>query len=410
MSTEPRKPNIPSLTSLELFAGAGGMALGVHQAGFEHLALVERNDNAAQTLKNNINNSLNISPDRVYNGDVRDFNFAHYLDQVDLLTGGPPCQPFSTGGRNRGPNDDRDMFPAFLNVVEQVMPKAVMIENVRGLLRKNFENYFNYILLRLQYPLLTANDEETWKEHYERLLSCSDSDFLDEEQYVVGHQLIDTADYGIPQRRIRVIITAFRRDLGFEPIKIQPTHSKEALLISQWITEEYWEKHGATPYDYLTKTDKNLVEKLKKAPQLIPKTKLPWVTVRETISGLPEPVARGEEAEIPNHIQHPGARIYKGHIGSFWGYPSKALKAGTHGTPGGENVIRVQSDGSEVRYYTTREAGRLHTFPDNWEFLGSWGACIKQLGNAVPVQIAQLYADEIHRRLAPIAVKAHHGD
>ena len=78
----------------------------------------------------------------------------------------------------------------------------------------------------------------------------------------------------------------------------------------------------------------------------------------------------------------------------------KALKAGTHGTPGGENILRVTEDGTTVRYFTTREAARLHTFPDTWRFHGTWGDCIKQLGNAIPVELAGRFAERIHRCLA----------
>jgi site-specific DNA-cytosine methylase len=102
--------------------------------------------------------------------------------------------------------------------------------------------------------------------------------------------------------------------------------------------------------------------------------------------------------EIPNHVQHPGARIYIGHIGSFYDYPAKALKAGTHGTPGGENILKIPG-GDLVRYFTTREAARLQTFPDDYRFHGTWGACIKQLGNAVPVEVIRLFAAKIQESL-----------
>lgn len=126
--------------------------------------------------------------------------------------------------------------------------------------------------------------------------------------------------------------------------------------------------------------------------------KQPWKTVRDALSDLPQPVLRGQKEEIHNHVQHPGARIYSGHIGSYWDYPAKALKAGTHGTPGGENVL-CETSNDLVRYFTTREAARLQTFPDEWRFHGTWGACIKQLGNAVPVELATRFSQEIQQRL-----------
>lgn len=389
---------VTNLTSLELFAGAGGLALGSHEAGFRHVSLIEWNKHAIETLRENSRKVLDIDPEVVLHTDAREVDYQNFVGKIDLLTGGPPCQPFSTAGRNKGPNDSRDMFPVLLDAVSVIMPKAIIIENVRGLLRAKFKDYFDYIILRLRFPLLTLNPYEKWSDHLLRLRRTTENEFLDNEQYVVNHQVIDTADFGIPQRRIRVIFTAFRRDLNIPPFELQPTHSRAALLSQQWITNEYWERHNIAPYNYLGSTDMKLVQRLRKTG--LTNGALPWVTVRDAIGDLPEPVARGEQELILNHVQHPGARIYKGHIGSYWDYPAKALKAGTHGTPGGENILRVNSDGSEVRYFTTREAGRLHTFPDEWHFLGTWGACIKQLGNAVPVKIARLFSSEINRRIA----------
>lgn len=378
------------------------MALGIHNAGFQHLALVEWDQHAVETLRRNSLAVLDRDPAYVISSDVRLFDFKRYLGTIDLLAGGPPCQPFSAGGRSRGPDDERDMFPIMADVVGDVLPRAVLIENVRGLLRDDFTTYFDYIMHRLRYPLSRMWNGENWVEHYQRLRRTSPSDYGDDEQYLVGYQLVDAADFGIPQRRYRVIITAFRRDLGYEPIRLVPTHSREALLKTQWITGEYWERHGVEPFDYLTPSDKKLIAKLKKNPKGPWDSLIPWRTVRDAIGGLPAPVPRGQREVVPNHIQHPGARAYKGHVGSQWDYPSKALKAGMNGTPGGENTLRVARDGNEVRYYTTREAGRLHTFPDEWHFVGTWSACIKQLGNAVPVELARVYASEIRDRIQPV--------
>lgn len=291
------------------------------------------------------------------------------------------------------------MFPAFLDAVAACLPKAILVENVKGLLREKWRDYFQYILKRIQYPLLKLRRKETWQSHYKRLCKAKEKDFPLNEQYVVTYQLVDSADFGVPQRRERVIITAFRKDLGIETFYLNPTHSKKALLHEQWITGNYWTRYGIPPADYLHQKDKRIVETMR-GMLFSPDALLPWVTVRDAISDLDEPVNRGEIEKITNHVQHPGARIYPPcHIGSHWDYPAKALKAGTHGTPGGENILRVTKDGTTVRYFTTREAARLHTFPDAWHFHGTWGACIKQLGNAVPVELARRFAERIHQRL-----------
>jgi len=390
-------------TSLEIFAGSGGQALGVHNAGFHHLALIERDKSAAETLRLNSQTILDIDPSVVKEEDATTVDFTPFIGKVDLMTAGPPCQPFSTGGKSKGYDDPRNMFPILLDAVTLIMPRGIFIENVKGLLREKFEDSFEYIKKRIEFPLDRMKKGETWCDHYARLQKIKEKDFLDHERYVVGHQLVDTADFGIPQRRARVFITAFRRDLQIDPVIIEPTHSKESLLSDQWITGDYWKRNGVTaphPDDHLSQKDRALINEMQKKSRSDNNCihRLPWVTVREAISGLPEPVSRGEEATLANHVQHPGARTYRFHTGSHMDYPAKALKAGSNGTPGGENVLRTSPDG-DARYFTTREAARLQTFPDEWVFHGVWGACIRQLGNAVPVKIIEKFAEEIRRRL-----------
>jgi DNA (cytosine-5)-methyltransferase 1 len=281
------------------------------------------------------------------------------------------------------------------------MPDAILVENVRGLLRPRFKEYFTYILKRLQFPLCLQGKEETWQNHYKRLFALTEKDFAEQEQYVVAYQEVNTADYGIPQIRERVIILAFRRDLGLNTFNLEATHSKEALFVDQWITGSYWERHNISPYDYLGPIDKKLVQKLQNQ-LFLAENKLPWSTIRDTIRDLPLPVQRGQQEEIPNHVQHPGARVYAGHSGSIFDFPAKALKAGAHGVPGGENVLCIPPQ-TIVRYITAREAARLQTFPDTWHFHGSWGECMRQLGNAAPAELVKLFATEIHRRLVKVS-------
>jgi DNA (cytosine-5)-methyltransferase 1 len=368
------------------------------------VALIERDKSAAETLRQNSRKVLGIDPALVKEEDATTINFIPFVGKVDLLTAGPPCQPFSTGGKSKGYDDPRNMFPILLDAITSIMPQGIFVENVKGLLREKFTDSLKYILKRIEFPLARMKKGETWRDHYARLLKLKESDFPEQERYIVGYQLVDTADFGIPQRRERVFISAFRRDLGIYPVRIEPTHSKQSLLSSQWITREYWERNGVKgnpPDDHLSGKDQALLKEMRKKTNRGEDgcvSTLPWVTVREAISGLPKPVLRGEEPTLANHVQHPGARIYRFHTGSYFDYPAKALKAGTNGTPGGENVLRISPVG-EVRYFTTREAARLHTFPDQWVFSGVWGACIKQLGNAVPVKIIEKFANEIRHRL-----------
>jgi DNA (cytosine-5)-methyltransferase 1 len=397
VQTTPESQILRTLTSLEIFAGAGGLAFGTHSAGFQHLCLIEWDKFAVSTLRENSQRSLGLDPDLIFSCDARTFNYKQFMEKVDLLSGAPPCQPFSSGGLARGPEDDRDMFPTFSQAVSEIMPNALLIENVQGLLRPKFQEYFTYILKRLQFPLCLKDKEEGWQHHYKRLLALTEKDFTDQEQYVVIYQQVNTADYGIPQVRERVIISAFRRDLNIQPFFLKATHSKEALLIEQWITGSYWEKRNISPYDYLNPADKRHVGTLR-SQLFFSEKKLPWVTMRDAIHDLPPPVQRGQQEEIPDHTQHPGARIYPGHSGSIPDWPAKALKAGWHGVPGGENILCLPREGI-VRYITAREAARLQTFPDTWRFHGPWGACMRQLGNAVPAEIIRLFTEEIRHRL-----------
>jgi DNA (cytosine-5)-methyltransferase 1 len=387
------------LKSLELFAGAGGLSLGLHQAGFKHEALVEWNSHAVKTLRLNCRSLLDIEAERVIEGDARKYPLSEHDIGIDLLAGGPPCQPFSTSGKSLANLDHRDMFPCFLDAIRVLRPKSILIENVKGLLRQRFRDYFEYILLAIQYPLATRG-EKRFSDELQQLRRLDENSFREQDRYRVTYQLIDTADYGVPQRRERVFITAFRADLGVSPKHITPTCSKESLLHDQFITGKYWERHGIPSQKYLGHRDKRILSTLNQLEGINQELQLKaWETVRDTISGLPEAVPRGEEEEVANHVQHPGARIYVGHIGSFHDYPAKALKAGTHGTPGGENMLRVNNSDS-VRYFTTREAARLHTFPDDWRFNGeTWGSSISQLGNAVPVKIGKMFGAYLYDSL-----------
>jgi DNA (cytosine-5)-methyltransferase 1 len=127
---------------------------------------------------------------------------------------------------------------------------------------------------------------------------------------------------------------------------------------------------------------------------LVPPPQLPWFTVRDAISDLPRP-AKSRTLDEPglNHFFIPGARKYVGHSGSPLDEPAKTLKAGVHGVPGGENTLAMP-DGS-VRYFTIRESARLQTFPDDFVFPCSWTESMRQIGNAVPVQLAELISRKL---------------
>src|SRR5262249_9190687 len=130
---------------------------------------------------------------------------------------------------------------------------------------------------------------------------------------------------------------------------------------------------------------------------LFPPEELPWRTVRDAIGDLPDPEVIAEEHEFVNHKHNPGARSYPGHTGSPFDEPAKTLKAGVHGVPGGENTVRYVN--GKVRYFTVREAARIQTFPDDYVFHASWTESMRQIGNAVPVRLAELVARDVAEHL-----------
>jgi DNA (cytosine-5)-methyltransferase 1 len=163
------------LTSIEICAGAGGQAIGLEQAGFRHLALVELNEHACATLR------MNRPYWNTVQDDVRDWRATRFRGHVDLLAGGVPCPPFSKAGKQLGSEDDRDLFPTALRLVRECQPRALMLENVRGLLDERFKEYRAGI------------DQE-----------------LRDEGYEPSWELLNASDFGVPQLRPRTILVALR--------------------------------------------------------------------------------------------------------------------------------------------------------------------------------------------------------
>ncbi len=361
------------MNSIEIFSGAGGLAKGLELAGTKHQAFVEWNSDACNTLRMNYDRNI------IFQGDVRDFDFSDYKDKgIDIIAGGPPCQPFSLGGKAKGSDDERDMFPAAIAAIRTLMPKAFIFENVKGLLRDSFAEYFRFIILQLTYPEVMLKSED-WRENLAMLQDVDKSQSYDGTKYNVTYQLVNAADYGVPQKRERVIIVGFRSDLNVNWSFPKPTHSEDALLWDKYVTGDYWSRHhivNPESKEACTAIHNQLMERYSIWP---PELK-PWKTMRDAFEGLGEPNGRGE------HCLREGARAYPGHTGSDIDEPSKTIKAGGHGVPGGENTVRL-ADGI-IRYLSILEAKRIQTFPDDYIITGAWGEAMRQLGNAVPVQLA----------------------
>jgi DNA (cytosine-5)-methyltransferase 1 len=360
------------MKSLELFSGAGGLATGLSFAGFEHVALVERNRHASATLRRNFEDS------RVFYGDVHDFDFSSFED-IDLVAGGPPCQPFSLGGKHRADQDKRDLFPQAIKAIETLAPRVFIFENVKGLLRTSFADYFEYIRLRLSYPGAIRHVTE-WKQHLLELRKLQHQTYSG-LTYDVHFSLLNAADYGVPQQRERVFIVGLRSDLNLTWSFPKPTHSQERLLWDMNIIGDYWRRHNVSPVlnDKVSRETSNLH---------------PWVTIRDALQDVPDP--RSIHG-IPDHVFRDGARSYPGHTGSPLDWVAKTIKAGDHGVPGGENMIRFEN--GAVRYFTVFEAKRIQTFPENYQIEGAWTEAMRQIGNAVPVKLAQVLGQQLRETL-----------
>lgn len=341
------------LESIELFSGAGGLALGLHGAGFRHRALYEWNASAVETLRFNQEKGHSaLRGCAIHRADVREVDFTAHRG-VDLVAGGPPCQPFSAGGKAAGMTDARDMFPQAIRAVAEAKPRAFLFENVRGLMRPAFSNYVEFIRLRLEFPEFPVSANIPWDQNLARLERHKENageGAGDELRYRVHVHLANAADYGVPQHRHRVFFVGFRSDIATDWSFPRPTHDGPGE----------------------------------------------WVPLSAAIGDLPDP-ASPAAGRWPNHVFQPGARSYPGHTGSPLDKPAKALKAGAHGVPGGENMI-LFPDGS-VRYLTVRESARVQTFPDDYVFLGSWSETMRQLGNAVPVRLAEAVGRSVAKAL-----------
>ena len=385
------------MRAIELFAGAGGLGMGISKAGFRPAQIVEWDRWCCDTLRENRRAKvvgLRHWPEPT-EGDVRQIDFRAQEGKIDLVSGGPPCQPFSLGGKHRAHADTRDMWPEAVRVVRETRPRAFVFENVKGLTRASFATYLAHIVHQLTYPELTPLPGEAWPEHLARLERHHTArGSKDELRYNVVYRVLNAANHGVPQRRERVVFVGFRADLGIEWSFPKETHSLDALLWSQCRSLDYWDRHQVAARDRtidarLHARGMSLLEKPRASA---------WQTVRDAIGDLPDPELRPiEAASFLNHRFQGGARSYIGHTGSPLDEPAKTLKAGVHGVPGGENML-CRPDGT-VRYFTVRESARLQTFPDTFRFHGSWTESMRQLGNAVPVKLAHVVGENVARHL-----------
>ncbi len=316
---------------LELFAGAGGLAVGMEKAGLKCAALNEIDKWACQTLRKNRPNW------NVLEGDIKNFNFSEYRDNIDVVTGGFPCQAFSYAGKKLGLNDARGtLFYEFARVVQEVNPPTCIGENVRGLL-----------------------SHEKGKT-LEGMISI-----LDEIGYnVVPVKVLKAIHYKVPQKRERLILVGIRKDIDI--LYEYPTAHQKIYTLKDAL------KKGSLFENNVPKSEGAKYPKYKK----------------EILDLVPQ---KGYWRDLPLDIQkeYMGGSFYLGggktgmarRIG--WDEPCLTLTC----SPAQKQTERCHPD--ETRPFTVREYARIQTFPDDWEFSGSIAQQYKQIGNAVPVNLGQ---------------------
>lgn len=316
---------------LELFAGAGGLALGMEKSGLKCMALNEIDKWACETLRKNRPNW------KVLEGDIKNYDFSEYENKVDVVTGGFPCQAFSYAGKKLGLNDARGtLFYEFARVVQEVKPIICIGENVRG--------------------LLSHDKGKT----LEGMISV-----LDEIGYnVVPVEVLKAIEYKVPQKRERLVLVGVRKDVN--------------------IKYEY-----PKPYKKIY----NLKDALKKGELYdcnVPKSKgAKYPEHKKQVLDLVPPKGYWRDLPIDIQKEYMGGSFYLGggktgmarRIG--WDEPSLTLTC----SPAQKQTERCHPD--ETRPFTVREYARIQTFPDEWIFEGSLAQQYKQIGNAVPVNLGR---------------------
>jgi len=339
-----RKENVShkKFTSIELFAGAGGLALGLEKAGFAPLGLVEIDAEAAKTLKTN-RPDWNVINDDISNVSSTDLEeqFDITKGDLDLLSGGAPCQSFSYAGKRLGLEDARGtLFYHFALFLKKLQPKVFLFENVRG--------------------LLTHDDGKTYK---------TITTIFEEMGYTIQKQLLNAWDYGVPQKRERLITIGVRNDLT-DKLNIyfpQPHKYKPVLrdVLNNVPTSE------GTQYS----------EYKRKIFEQVP----PGGYWRD----IPEEVAK-EYMKTCYYMEGGRTGILRR---MSLDEPSLAVLT----SPSQKQTDRCHP--VEARPFTVRENARIQTFPDDWKFCGSVGSQYKQVGNAVPVNLAYEIAKKIYAAL-----------
>ncbi len=330
-------------TAIDLFSGAGGLSLGLERAGFSLQMALEKKPDAVATHQKNFPDALHLCQD------VRTLDFSQYKG-ITLLAGGPPCQPFSVSGKQKGSLDQRDMVPEFIRAVGESQPKAFLMENVEGL-PAQFGEYLSQTKLSLQ-----------------------------DLGYTVHQSILNAADFGVPQNRKRLFLVGFASPLAhFEFPK--PTHGPLGLLSYVSVREAL----KGVPPD-IANTARIVFAKrpiLRKSPY-----------AGMLLNGAGRPL----DLSGLSHTITASAGGNRTHILDEQG---ELLAYHRHLQQGG---LPYQGEAKLCRRLTVRESARLQSFPDTFEFVGTQSQRYAQVGNAVPPLLAYAVGKAILRTLTALEV------
>ena len=317
--------------NIELFAGAGGLALGLEKAGICGIEFVELDAKACATLRKN-RPEWNVIED-----DIHNIDFTEYAGKVDLITGGFPCQAFSYSGKKLGFADTRGtLFHEFARCVKEVNPKMFLAENVRGLVSHDKGRTLSTIL-----------------------------DVFSSLGYEVQYQVLNAAYYGVGQKRERLVIIGIRSDLT------------DVIHFTYPKPDKTWTTLREALKDCPKSEGQAFSERKRRVMELVPPGGC-WVD-------LPVEVAKAYMGK--SYYSGGGRRGMARRIG--WNEPCLTLTT----SPSQKQTERCHPD--ETRPFTVREYARIQSFPDDWDFCGTLSDQYKQIGNAVPVELARRIGEQI---------------
>lgn len=323
------------ITEIELFAGAGGLALGLEEAGIKGLEFVEFDHDACNTLRTN-RPKWNIIEDDIHNVD-----FTRYKDKIDIVTGGFPCQAFSYAGKKLGFEDTRGtLFHEFARCVKEVNPKMFLAENVKGLLSHDKGRTFSTII-----------------------------NVFEGLGYTLQYKVLNACFYGVGQKRERVVIIGIRNDLT------------DKIKFNYPVPDKEWTTLRTALKDCPESEGESYSENKKKVMELVPAGGC-WVD-------LPSDIAKAYMKK--SYYSGGGRRGMARRIA--WDEPCLTLTT----SPSQKQTERCHPD--ETRPFTVREYARIQSFPDTWEFAGKMSNKYKQIGNAVPVEMARRIGVQIVKTL-----------